>query len=203
MKNKSVIIIISLMLSLLLTACGSAGDEKAPAQKEPTGQNENAGQNETALQDETTGEDETAEPEEFQPVDASAGGWNITIENTMREASMKNAAVVLGYSDAATNEFEKTAPEGKEFFVVKMTIEKGDAKENFKWDKLILTDADNNTYQRTDDIFIEDLGMKRIAGTDLNFGSNDGWIAFEINQGADGLRLQYEFEDDKLEYLFE
>lgn len=220
MKNKAAIIIISLILSLLLTAC-SAGDEGASGQSKATAQNENASQDETAArnedasqdegtarngdtsQDETTVKDETAEQEEFQPVDASAGGWNITIENMMRETSMKNAAVVLGYSDTATNEFEKAAPEGKEFFLVKMSIEKEDAKEDFKWDKLILTDADNNAYRRMDDIFIEDLGMKRIAGTDLNFGSNVGWIAFEINQGAAGLTLQYEFENDKLEYTFE
>lgn len=31
--------------------------------------------------------------------------------------------------------------------------------------------------------------MTRMAGTTLNFGSNEGWIAFEIDENAEGLSL--------------
>ena len=36
-----------------------------------------------------------------------------------------------------------------------------------------------------------------MAGTALNFGSNEGWIAFEISDGAEGLELNYAFEAEE------
>ncbi len=68
------------------------------------------------------------------------------------------------------------------------------------WAKLKLTDSEGNEYTRTDDEFITELGMIRMAGTTLNFGSNEGWIAFEINENADGLELSYPFEAEAYNY---
>lgn len=48
-----------------------------------------------------------------------------------------------------------------------------------------------------DDEFITELGMTRMAGTTLNFGSNEGWIAFEIDENAEGLELSYPFEAEE------
>ena len=48
-----------------------------------------------------------------------------------------------------------------------------------------------------EDDFISELGMTRMAGTALNFGSNEGWIAFEIGDGAEGLELNYAFEAEE------
>ena len=42
--------------------------------------------------------------------------------------------------------------------------------------------------------------MIRMAGTTLNFGSNEGWIAFEINENADELELSYPFEAEAYNY---
>lgn len=36
-----------------------------------------------------------------------------------------------------------------------------------------------------------------LAGTTLNFGSNEGWIAFEIDENAEGLELSYPFEAEE------
>ena len=51
-------------------------------------------------------------------------------------------------------------------------------------------------YTRIDDEFLTNLGMTRMAGTKLNFGSNKGWIAFEIKEDASGLTLSYPFESE-------
>ena len=41
------------------------------------------------------------------------------------------------------------------------------------WANLKLTDSEGNEYSRMDDEFISELGMTRMAGTTLNFGSNE------------------------------
>ena len=66
--------------------------------------------------------------------------------------------------------------------------------EAIDWASLKLTDSDGNEYTRIDDEFLTNLGMTRMAGTKLNFGSNEGWIAFEIKEDASGLTLSYPFE---------
>jgi hypothetical protein len=40
--------------------------------------------------------------------------------------------------------------------------------------------------------------MKRISGTNLNFGTSEGWIAFEINEDAQNVSLIYPFNDQEL-----
>lgn len=140
--------------------------------------------------------------DELEGVDVSAGGWKIVIEENLRNASMENVSVVLGYTDETTSEFVKNAPEGMEYFLIKMLISKADSKETIQWDKMILKDKEGNEYNRCDDTFLSDLGMKRLPGTNLNFGSNEGWIAFEIKENAEQLKLQYEFENQTLEYTF-
>ena len=46
------------------------------------------------------------------------------------------------------------------------------------------------------DEFLTDLGMMRMTGNTLNFGTNEGWIAFEIDENADNLELSYPFESE-------
>lgn len=136
----------------------------------------------------------------FVPVDVSAGGWNIIIEDVLMEDSLENVDVVLGYTDATTNKFVKEAASGHEYVLLKMNISKHDSKENLSWDKFTLTDNRGNVYKRIDDTFIKDLGMVRMSGTDLNFGTNEGWIAFEVKEDTENLTLNYEFENETLSY---
>lgn len=136
----------------------------------------------------------------FVPVDVSAGGWNIIIEDIIIEDSLENVDVVLGYTDATTNKFVKEAASDHEFVLLKLNISKHDSKETLKWDKFTLTDNLGNEYKRIDDAFIKDLGMVRMSGTDLNFGTNEGWIAFEVKEDAETLTLNYKFENETLTY---
>lgn len=124
----------------------------------------------------------------------SAAGWNITVEDVEINASLENVSVDLGYTGVETSDYKKEADAGKTFCLIKLKIEKDGSKESLDWAKLKLTDSEGNEYTRTDDEFITELGMIRMAGTTLNFGSNEGWIAFEINENADGLELSYPFD---------
>ena len=124
----------------------------------------------------------------------SAAGWNITVEDVEINASLENVSVDLGYTGVETSDYKKEADSGKTFCLIKLKIEKDGSKESLDWANLKLTDSEGNEYTRMDDEFITELGMTRMAGTTLNFGSNEGWIAFEINENADGLELSYPFE---------
>lgn len=130
----------------------------------------------------------------------SAAGWNITVEDVEINASLENVSVDLGYTGVETSDYKKEADAGKTFCLIKLKIEKDGSKESLDWTKLKLTDSEGNEYTRTDDEFITELGMIRMAGTTLNFGSNEGWIAFEINENADGLELSYPFEAEAYNY---
>lgn len=110
---------------------------------------------------------------------------------------MENVSVSLGYTGVETSDYQKNADEGKTFCLIKMNIEKDGSKESIDWANMKVTDSEGNEYERMSDEFLTDLGMKRMPGNALNFGSNDGWIAFEVNDGAEGLELSYSFEAEE------
>ncbi len=136
----------------------------------------------------------------FVPVDVSAGGWNIIIQDVIIDDTLENVDVVLGYTDTTTNKFVQKATSGYEYVLIKMNISKHDSKETIIWEKFTLTDDQANVYKRIDDNFINDLGIVRMTGTDLNFGTNEGWIAFEVKEGVKSLTLKYDFKNETLTY---
>lgn len=198
--RKKIQAIVFLIAAAMLISC-KADNKENNQSYEPapsTSVTEDAANNDT-----TPGPvSDSNEAEKFEPATINVGGWEIIIENVIRDSVMSNVSVVLGYTDAGTNEFEVAATEGYEYFLIKMKISKKDSKENIEWDKMTLTDSEGNVYKRADDIFISDLGMKRIPGTTLNFGSNEGWIAFEIKKEATRLSLGYNFAEADLSYSF-
>lgn len=202
MRKQWLILGTSLLLTFGMVACDSSNSNEATnsSKSNVVGQENNT----TSDSLEDTDEDEMDDTKEdtFEPVDVLAGGWNLVIENTMRDDTLENVNVVLGYTDATTNEFQLEAKEGYEYFLIKLSITKEDSKENINWNKMTLSDKQGNTYSRIDDTFIDELGLIRMPGTDLNFGTNEGWIAFEVKEEAEDLTLKYEFENDNLEYTF-
>lgn len=154
----------------------------------------------TTKEDITENVTEELESAMGQQTKIEVAGWIIDVLDHRIDTSMENVSVVLGYTDVGTNTFTKEAQDGYEYCLVKMNIEKLDSMENIEWDKFYLTDDLGNQYNRLDDSFISDLGMKRMPGTDLNFGTNDGWIAYEVKEGYTSLKLSYNFNDEKYEY---
>ena len=133
---------------------------------------------------------------ENEGADVTVAGWHIVVEGMQVNSSLSNISVALGYSGVETSEYSKQAPEGMAFCLIKLLIEKKGSREVIEWDRLLLTDQEGNEYQRAEDEFILDLGMKRLPGTKLNFGSNEGWIAYLIPLEAEGLAIAYEFESE-------
>ncbi|MCC8066775.1 MAG: aryl-sulfate sulfotransferase, partial [Clostridiales bacterium] len=126
-------------------------------------------------------------------------GWQISLEDALRTSSLNTVSVTLGYASVETNDLEQAAADGYEYCLLKLSIVKGDSTEPIEWEKVFLTDGDGNSYSRIDDSFITDYDMSRIPGTDLNFGSYEGWICFEVPEKAEDLTFTCSFEAEELE----
>lgn len=191
MKRKiAVLLCMTLIQAGMITGCGGNNNTAAP---ETTVQTE---ESETGVSEETESTRTEAAPTDSVISDTTAAGWHIVVENVQINKSLENVSVDLGYTGVETSDYVKEAGDGNVFCLVKMKIEKDGSKEVIDWPALKLTDSEGNEYTRIEDEFITDLGMMRMSGTSLNFGSNEGWIAFEIKEGAEGLQLSYPFESE-------
>lgn len=219
MKNKKFVWLMGMVLALgTVSGCGSdkAADTETLSEADETTTEESAEDTEEAAEDTTeedtadvsdgeeTATEETSEKETegtssstFDSETASVAGWNLTVEDVEVNDSLENVSVSLGYTGVETSDYQKNADEGKTFCLIKMNVEKDGSKESIDWANMKVTDSEGNEYERMSDEFLTDLGMKRMPGNALNFGSNDGWIAFEVNDGAEGLELSYSFEAEE------
>lgn len=185
--NKAFTLVGLLCCTLLVTGCGSKGKEDTQAS---TTEEKN-------LESES-GKGESKKDEADTTNEHNVSGWVITYEQSLIEKSLENVSAVLGYGEVETENYIKDATEGKEICLVKLKFKKDGSTEVIKWDNLKLVSADGTEYKRIEDEFITDLGMKRLPGTDLNFGENQGWIAFEVDENAESLKMQYVFADETL-----
>ena len=135
---------------------------------------------------------------DFQKIDLSSNGWEIVVENLIVQKELSDVNVMLGYSSSKTDKVEFAAEDGYKYLLMKMSISKDGSSENIEWENMYLKDADGNKYDRTDDGFLEDLNMERMPGTTLNFGSNEGWIAFSVPEDLNQVTLYYEFAKETI-----
>ena len=215
MKKKVLLQVMgAVLVAGLMAGCGGTNDtkkeentkteaaaDKADAKEETDSTeaedtSEDSASSDSAEEDSAEADDTAAEAESTGEV-VSAAGWNITVEDVEINSSLENVSVELGYTGVETSDYKKEADAGKTFCMIKLKIEKDGSKETLDWANLKLTDSEGNEYSRMDDEFISELGMTRMAGTTLNFGSNEGWIAFEIDENAEGLELSYPFEAEE------
>lgn len=155
-----------------------------------------AAESETAADTEVSSENAEATEAASDISDTTVAGWQFVVEKLEKNKSLENVSVDLGYTGVETNDYVKEASDGNVYYLIKMQINKDGSTEAIDWASLKLTDSDGNEYTRIDDEFLTNLGMIRMAGTKLNFGSNEGWIAFEIKEDASGLTLSYPFESE-------
>lgn len=204
MKKKIIVQMMGVVLAAsLMAGCGGTSEEKnvSTADTESSAETESTKDAENTADETKDSEEDAAENEKGTGGDIgsviSAAGWNITVEDVEINSSLENVSVSLGYTGVETNDYKKEADAGKTFCLIKMKVEKDGSKENFDWANLKLKDSEGNEYTRMEDDFISELGMTRMAGTALNFGSNEGWIAFEIGADSEGLELDYAFEAEE------
>lgn len=196
MKNKKFVWLMGMVLALgTVSGCGSdkTADTETVSEADETTTEESAEDTEETAEEATEGTSSST----FDSETASVAGWNLTVEDVELNDSLENVSVSLGYTGVETSDYQKDADDGKTFCLIKMSIEKDGSKESIDWAKMKVTDSEGNEYERMSDEFLTDLGMKRMPGNTLNFGSNEGWIAFEVNDDAEGLELSYSFESEE------
>ena len=196
MKNKKVVWLMGMVLALgTVSGCGSdkTADTETVSEADETTTEESTEDTEETAEEATEGTSSST----FDSETASVAGWNLTVEDVELNDSLENVSVSLGYTGVETSDYQKDADDGKTFCLIKMSIEKDGSKESIDWAKMKVTDSEGNEYERMSDEFLTDLGMKRMPGNTLNFGSNEGWIAFEVNDDAEGLELSYSFESEE------
>ena len=196
MKNKKLVWLMGMVLALgTASGCGSdkTADTETVSEADETTTEESTEDTEETAEEATDGTSSST----FDSETASVAGWNLTVEDVELNDSLENVSVSLGYTGVETSDYQKDADDGKTFCLIKMSIEKDGSKESIDWAKMKVTDSEGNEYERMSDEFLTDLGMKRMPGNTLNFGSNEGWIAFEVNDDAEGLELSYSFESEE------
>ena len=216
MKKKiAMLLCATLFCASALTGCSNLDNAGTTASSRSAADSvvatESAAESETAAdtadQSETAAESEAADTEASSEnvtateaaadiSDSTVAGWQFIVEKLEKNKSLENVSVDLGYTGVETNDYVKEASDGNVYYLIKMQINKDGSTEAIDWASLKLTDSDGNEYTRIDDEFLTNLGMTRTAGTKLNFGSNEGWIAFEIKEDASGLTLSYPFESE-------
>ena len=187
-NNKKLFLIAGLISVSMLTGCGNATEKEDDTKAE------------TSADESTAESTEAAETEDAKTFDAntvSVADWNFTVEDVQKSKSLENVSVELGYTDVETNSFKKEASDGKTFCMIKMKIEKDGSTESIDWANMKVTDADGNEYERMEDEFLSDLGMMRMPGNTLNFGTSEGWMIYEVNEDAEGLTLNYSFNEEE------
>lgn len=123
---------------------------------------------------------------------AVLSGWDISVVDTKMNASLEDISTDVGYGgETSTNKISSKPSTGNSYLLVKMIAEKMEGTEVVDWDKMKVIDSNGNAYPRINDSFLEDYGFKRMKGTPLNFGNNEGWIAFEVNSAAKDFKINY------------
>ena len=212
MKKKiAMLLCATLFCASALTGCSNLDNAGTTASSRSAADSvvatESAAESETADHSETAAESEAADTEASSEnvtateaaadiSDTTVAGWQFVVEKLEKNKSLENVSVDLGYTGVETNDYVKEASDGNVYYLIKMQINKDGSTEAIDWASLKLTDSDGNEYTRIDDEFLTNLGMTRMSGTKLNFGSNEGWIAFEIKEEASGLTLSYPFESE-------
>ena len=212
MKKKiAMLLCATLFCASALTGCSNLDNAGTTASSRSAADSvvatESAAESETADHSETAAESEAADTEASSEnvtateaaadiSDTTVAGWQFVVEKLEKNKSLENVSVDLGYTGVETNDYVKEASDGNVYYLIKMQINKDGSTEAIDWASLKLTDSDGNEYTRIDDEFLTNLGMTRMSGTKLNFGYNEGWIAFEIKEEASGLTLSYPFESE-------
>lgn len=212
MKKKiAMLLCATLFCASALTGCSNLDNAGTTASSRSAADSvvatESAAESETADHSETAAESEAADTEASSEnvtateaaadiSDTTVAGWQFVVEKLEKNKSLENVSVDLGYTGVETNDYVKEASDGNVYYLIKIQINKDGSTEVIDWASLKLTDSDGNEYTRIDDEFLTNLGMTRMSGTKLNFGSNEGWIAFEIKEDASGLTLSYPFESE-------
>lgn len=137
-------------------------------------------------------------------IDQSHNAWSIMVVGWESVSDLSGSQLVQQYNgDVTQMQFVDKPEDGKVFLLVDLVIEKQvSGPSTFKWQDLMVKDAEGNTYTRMEnDTFLKSYNFPRLKSTDLTLGTNKGYIVFEIPSEVvkNGLSLVYSSADIQFE----
>lgn len=148
-------------LGVSLVACGNTNEDAAGVSEEV----------------------EVAETQAFVSNATEDDLWVIEVSEAKIANNLQTVAHVKQYDQSVMDvNYENHPSDGMEYLLINMNVIKQQAGKNaFMWNDVYVL-ADGNEYHRGDDVFLDDHEYKRMAGNDLQFGENEGWICIEVPQ---------------------
>jgi len=118
--------------------------------------------------------------------------WRVEfIEAEIAESLTASIAALTYSGDLQETEAQIVPGSGNVFLLLHLTIEKiGTGKAVFSWDDAYVEDNKGNVFFRMEnDTFLQNLNIPRMKRTDIVFGSDTGYVCFEIPMESSGLRF--------------
>ena len=123
---------------------------------------------------------------------AESDMWRVELHSAETAESLTATMAAVQYGGGILETTSEVMPEsGYVFLLLELTIEKtGTGRASFSWSDAHIVDKEGNKYYRNpNDTFLANLNIPRIRGTDIVFGTEYGYVCFEILKNADGLKL--------------
>jgi len=181
------LLIITLLLTVFLfSACASQ-----PADSIQNDTEEAADVADTMS--EASGEDTTSYQQTTEQ--ASIGEsemWRVELLSADMTDSLITTRAALQYGGGVLETTNEVLPaSGHYFLLMGLIVEKiGVGRAAFSWNDAHIIDSEGNVfYRHPNDTFLTHLNIPRLRGTDMVFGSEYGYVCFEIPHGAEGLQF--------------
>ena len=118
--------------------------------------------------------------------------WRVKLLSADMTSSLITTRAALQYGGGVLETTNEVLPSsGHYFLLMGLIVEKiGVGRAAFSWDDAHITDSYGNIFFRhPNDTFLTHLNIPRLRGVDMVFGSEYGYVCFEIPHGAEGLQL--------------
>ena len=118
--------------------------------------------------------------------------WRVELLSAEMTESLITTRAALQYGGGVLETTNEVLPAaGYRFLLMGFLIEKtGVGRAAFSWSDAHIVDSEGNAFFRhPNDTFLTHLNIPRLRGVDMVFGSEYGYVCFEIPHGAEGLRF--------------
>jgi hypothetical protein len=125
--------------------------------------------------------------------------WTVGITKYEIKNKLQGVKTVQQYSGSYDEVIQQAPASGNVYLIMELAITKqGQAATSFDWSKLSLQDEAGNNYQRdNNDTYLESYKYKpRMTGLEIRFGTNKGWVCFEIPEKASNGKLTLKYSGD-------
>jgi len=154
-----------------------------------------SGERDVGFTEQTPGEIQQPVPQEAAAGAQAVGQsemWRVELLSAEMTQSLITTRAALQYGGGVLETTSEVLPAaGHSFLLMGFIIEKtGVGRAAFSWNDAHIVDSEGNVFFRhPNDTFLTHLNIPRLRAVDMVFGSEYGYVCFEIPYGAEGLRF--------------